>query len=210
MATVDAATAVDAAVVVPDAAVAMVTPIDAGPTRRRDAGPVARPDAAAPLPPIDAAPPAVVPDAGVIDAAPARATLAVEMDAWCDLSIDGVDEGRADRKRRYPVDAGRHVVVCSQGRGMPEWRGEVTVAAGGHEVVRGSLLGKVAVTVTVTGGDAVRIDGTRHGNGAEVALRPGRYKVEVLSGSRVVDTAYVSVPRGARCTLRDRPDLGCF
>jgi hypothetical protein len=163
-------------------------------------------------PPIDAAPP---PDARVavaapIDAAPEPATLTLELDAWCDLAIDGADLGRHKAGKTYRVDPGKHTVTCSQGTGMASWSETVTVKAGEQRTLRGSLLAEVEVTIAVSTGDAVRIAGKTHKNGATVTLRQGKVRVEVLKGSDVVETGYLSLPRIAACTLKDRPDLDCY
>lgn len=157
--------------------------------------------------PIDAG---VPPDARMIpiDARPAPATISVQLDAWCDLAIDGADLGRLDRKKKYTVDPGRHRVSCSQGPGMSAWSDVVDLRSGEHRVLRGSLLGEVKVTIRVSG-DQVRVGGTAHANGKTVALRPGRVRVEVLEGGEVVTSGWVSIPRVAACTLTDRPDLDC-
>jgi len=197
---------------VPDA-----PPFDSGPSAprsgRADAG-TRRPriDAAVALPPpVDAAVPA--PDARVempIDAAPAQASLTLELDAWCDLSIDGDDRGRHKRGKTYRVDPGRHTLTCTQGQGLPTWTETITVTAGEQRTVRGQLLADVQVKIAVSGGDSVRIAGKVHKNGATVTLRQGRIRVEVLNGGAVVETANVSLPRIAACTLEHGPDLDCY
>ncbi len=213
----DVRVAIDAAVAA-DAAADLA--LDAALGAPRDGG--GRPlrlDARAPGLPIDAtvlvAPPidAAVAVAPPIDAAPARvelATISVAFDAWCDLAIDGVPRGRADKKQRYEVEPGDHEVVCSQGAGMPEWRGSVKVAAGGHQLVKGSVLGVVRVRVDVKRGDAVTIDGKPHRNGAVVSLKPGNYAIEILSAGATVSSGRIDISRGDECALRDRPDLGCY
>jgi hypothetical protein len=141
---------------------------------------------------------------------PAQGSISIALDGWCDLSIDGASLGRADRKKKYPVDAGTHRIVCTQGKGLARFESSVTVAAGGHETVTGSIFAKVHVTIAVSDGDAVRIDGTRYGNGKTVDLKPGRLRVEILSGSTVVATEHIDLPRVASCTIKDRPDVECY
>ncbi len=213
----------------PDAGIVDAGPEDAGLDATgavADAGPI---DARAPAPPpdarrtirrrpVDAAVAVVVtpPDAAVvvrappIDAAPAPATLTLKMNAWCDLTIDGVAHGRANRNRPIEVSPGRHRVVCSQGPGLGEWSQSVRVAAGEHRVLEGDLLRPVEITVAVTGGDAVRVGGAVHDNGAELRLQPGRYRIDVMAKGSRVGGGWVAIPRVAACTLRDRPELDCY
>ena len=172
------------------------TPVDAAPPDA-DAEPEPVP---VPVPVPDPAPPP--------PAAPA--TLTILLDAWCDLSIDATPLGRADRKKRYPVDPGTHTITCSQGTGMSSWSETVTVAAGEHRTLRGTLLGTVRVTVAVSSGDRVRVGGATYANGDRIDLKPGRVRVEVLRGAEPVTSGWVSLPRIAACTLKDRPDLDCY
>ena len=161
-----------------------------------DAGPVARAPVATPIP----AP----------DAAPARATLSVDIRPWCDLVIDGVSHGRARRDRAIELAPGRHQLVCSQGPGRPSWRQTVTLAPGQHEQLTGSVLQPVRVHVQVSAGNAVRIGGQRHANGAALMLEPGRHRIAVLSGEREVAYDWVPIPAVDACTVRDTPALDCY
>ncbi len=193
--------------VVLDARPAMASAIDAalgkprGDARRAVDAPPSPPDA--PPRPVDAAAPRV--DA----AAPRTGELVLVMDAWCDVTVDGVAKGRADRSKPVPVPVGRHRVTCSQGVGLAAWSGEVDVAADQPTTVRGSLRSEVAVTVAVDG-DRVAIDGATHAVGKTVRLRSGRYRVEVQRGGAVITVGYVDVPRVAACTLRSTPALDCY
>jgi serine/threonine-protein kinase len=169
--------------------------------------------------PRDAAEPMIVvpPDALITidapappDAAVARAHVRIAMDAWCELTIDGVAQGRADRSRSIEVAAGHHVLVCGQGAGRPTWRGEIDLAPGDDQQVVGSLLAPVEVTIDVRGGDRAIVDGAEHPRGAVVQLAPGRHKVEVRSGATVIVRDWVSIPRVAACALREVPNLDCY
>jgi tRNA A-37 threonylcarbamoyl transferase component Bud32 len=204
-----AAAAADAAAVpAADAATAAASaPIDAGRHHKAtvDAG------VALPQPPPDAAPHVVAPPPpDAAPAPPAQGSITLVLDAWCDLSIDGTSLGRLDKKKSYPVDPGSHEIVCTQGQGLATFTQTVTVAAGAHKTVKGSLLGVVHVTVAVSGGDAVRIAGATHANGATVDLKPGRFRIEVMQGGTSVTSGYIDLPRIASCTLKDRPDLDCY
>jgi len=158
----------------------------------------------APLVP-DAAPPADEPVAAPL---PARLTLV--MDAWCDVSVDGVDHGRADRRRPIVLPAGPHRVVCRQGPGLGGWSDLLTLTPGEDRTVTGSVLRPVVVIVGVEGGDAVAIDGKAYRRGATARLRPGRYRVAITRGGREVTAGWVSVPRVESCALRDVPELDCY
>ena len=132
------------------------------------------------------------------------------MDAWCELSIDGVAHGRADRSRAIELAPGHHELVCAQGAGRPSWRGAIDLGPGQDRVVSGSLLAPVDVTIDVRGGDRAIVDGTSHPRQAVVRLAPGRHKVEVRDGERVIARGWVSVPRVAACALRETPELDCY
>lgn len=214
-----AAPALDAAlapgVVIMDAAPVAEDP-DAAATRSSPARPVRRP----PRRRIDAAP---EPDSGAraivlptdpIDAAPPparRGRLVIDPDVpWCNLTIDGTSHGQIRGRESIDIAVGRHTVVCAQGA-LASWSGTARVKAGETTRIAPVLLAKVAVTVAVKGGDAVRIGGVRHPNGATVSVRPGQLNVEVLRQGVVVDRAWVSVSSQAKsCQLRDKPQLGCF
>ncbi len=161
--------------------------------------------------PVDAGPVArVAVPAPALDAAPARATLSVNIRPWCDLVIDGVSHGRARRDRAIEIAPGRHQLVCSQGPGRPSWRQTVTLAPGEHQQLTGSVLQPVRVHVQVAGGNAVRIGGQRHANGADLTLEPGRHRIAVLSGEREVAYDWVPIPAVEACTVRDTPALDCY
>ncbi|MCE9574240.1 MAG: protein kinase [Deltaproteobacteria bacterium] len=178
---------------------------------RKDAGPREVRDAALALVSADApSPDAALAVITVPDAAPAPAHVRVAMDAWCELTIDGVAHGRADRSRAIELAAGHHELVCGQGAGRPSWRGAIDLAPGQDREVSGSLLAPVDVTIDVRGGDRAIVDGTAHARQAVVRLAPGRHKVEVKSGDRVIASGWVSVPRVAACALRETPELDCY
>ncbi|MBP6630799.1 MAG: serine/threonine protein kinase [Kofleriaceae bacterium] len=204
----DAATAAVDAIPGADRVDARPGRADAG--RGVDAGSplvAARVDAAAPLVPVDAAAPPTPP----ADAAPAApATLRVVMDAWCELSIDGAPAGRVDGTgREVEVRPGRHQLVCSQGKGLAEWRGEATARAGAVTTVRGALLAEVEVVVQLDAGDHVVVDGVAVKVGEQLRVLPGRHRVEVRSGEKRLSSSWVEIPRVRRCILKASPRLGC-
>jgi serine/threonine-protein kinase len=215
----DAAVSFDAAIAVADetidaAARVATAPVDAHaaatkrhpPTRIRKR----RPDASVRVVtvPVDAAAPRPV--AAPPDAAPAMASIELELNAWCDLSIDGRSMGRAKRGKRYRLRAGPHQLVCSQGRGLGHWERSIRLRPGEHRKVVGSVIAPVAVRVAVTRGDGVRIGGTYYGNGVRATLRPDRYRVDVYAAGKKLTGRWVTIPRGGGCTLRDTPRLGCY
>jgi hypothetical protein len=160
---------------------------------------------------VDAAPAVVMPvdaAAPVIDAAPAPARVTFAFDTWCELVIDDLPRGRADREREVVLGPGRHRASCSQGPGLGAWSETVEVRAGQVRRVEGTLLAPVEVTIDA--GDAVRISGQTIRSGDRIVLRPGRYRVEIVVGGRARAPVYVSIPRVARCTLRDRPAVDCY
>jgi hypothetical protein len=155
---------------------------------------------AAPLfaPPVDAPP------------APATARVSFVFDTWCNLVVDRVDRGRADRELAVELDAGHHTATCSQGPGLETWSGTVDVKAGVAKRVTGTLIEPVDVLIAV--GDSVRIDNDRDARprGTHIKLKPGSRRIEVIVGGHVKTTAYVRIPRVPSCTLRDKPPLDCF
>ncbi|WP_428267146.1 protein kinase domain-containing protein [Haliangium sp.] len=183
------------------------------PQRDQEPAQAAAPEPAATPP----EPAASTPDAGTpppTTTAPAEpapaASITVDIRPWCDLSIDGVNHGRADRNRVISLAPGRHSLVCSQGPGRAAWLETISLAPGQRLDLRGSVLQPVRVRVQVGGGDQVRIGDEVHPNGAEIELTPGRYRIAVLADGRQVGRAWVSIPAVRSCTVRDRPALDCY
>ena len=143
-----------------------------------------------------------------VPAAPAQ--ISISMDAWCDVSIDGVGHGRADSKAVFDVAAGHHTIACEQGAGLGSWHEAIDVAAGERRVVTGSIHQSVRVHISVTHGDSVTIAGTSYRVGETATLRPGRYRIDVVAGGATQTGGWVSVPGVGECTLRDAPTLDCF
>lgn len=83
------------------------------------------------------------------------------------------------------------------------------MASGETRRVAGELRMEVAVTVEVSG-TAVTLDGKAYGNRERLSLRNGRHHVAVRGPSGELVSGWVSVPRVARCTLRDQPVLDCY
>lgn len=161
------------------------------------------------LPTPDAGPP---PAMGV-DAAtakPSPATIHLQVNVWCNLTVDGRAAGQIVHEKSLTLAPGRHRLACSQGRGMPSWAQTLTVAAGETRTVAAAVLAEVPVKVTVTRGDAVEIRGHRHATGAIVALSPDRYRVTILDHGRAIAGGWVTVPRAAKaCTLGNDLRLAC-
>jgi serine/threonine-protein kinase len=195
-ATVAAATSADAAVAIVAATPPDAAPVAGGrpPRRVADAGVALvtlAPDAA-PAPPLFAARP---------DAGPAVAWLDVHITPWCALTVDGVDHGRVQGKRRLELAPGKHRLVCTGGGGTVVTR-DVDLAAGATDVWKDSVLATIAVTVQARA-DVVRIDGVRYRKGDVARVGQGQHRVELLENEKVVDQKYL--PITVACTLRDTP-----
>ncbi|HRC54782.1 MAG TPA: hypothetical protein PKU97_02615, partial [Kofleriaceae bacterium] len=146
--------------------------------------------------------------------APASAPAALgsvtfAMDAWCELVLDGLARGRADRGHAISLPAGQHQAECSQGPGLGRWRGSFEVKEGQHLRITGELRAEVSVEVAVSG-SAVSVDGVVLANGRQVKLHNGRHRVTVRQGERELSSGWVSIPRVSRCVLRDQPLLDCY
>ncbi len=209
-----------------DAATATATATDAatgtatdGPLitlRPRDGGPRPATSDAPTAPIVDAptmaiAPPIDAPTAPPIDAPPAApqpGRIAFVFDTWCDLVIDGEPRGRADRMREVRLAPGRHEAICSQGAGLSSWSQTIEVTAGEVRRIEGTLLRPVEVVIDA--GDRVRIGTASAARGETLTLRPGRYRVEITTGSHKAPPVYVDIPRVARCTLRSSPRVDCY
>ena len=193
-----------------------VSSLDAG-RGRVDAGRVASIaiDAARATIAVDAAvitaivPPDAAPLPPPIDAAPALVAVTFAFDTWCNLTVDDVARGRADKTLVVRLAPGAHTAACSQGAGLGSgWSRTIAIGPGAPARIEGDLLARVEWLVGV--GDAVRIDGATVARGGALAVRAGRHRVEILIGGKVTQTAWVSASGAARCTLRDQPALDCY
>jgi serine/threonine-protein kinase len=185
------ATSVDAAIA--DASV-MDARIDAPPRTRPDAAPRDAAIDAAPFgdPPIEFVPPKVPPDAG-----PQFGSILVKNDTWCQVKIDGADQGRISKKP-IRVEVGHHVVTCEQ-PGMHVWTKEIDVAANAVATVEGFMLETVAVKLDT---DAT-IDGVPYKAGSVARLKVRRYRVVAGGTTQFIDIKVA-------CSLRTSPELGCY
>lgn len=139
----------------------------------------------------------VLPDGhGVEPAAVQRGTIRVSNDTWCDVTIDKVTLGRADRA--YPVEVGHHVVTCAQG-GTRAWTREVDVVANGTATATGAMLSTFTIHFAV---DATW-NGQGFAKGATTTAKPGQYSLQVSGAKKFVAVA-------ASCEVRDRPELDCY
>jgi hypothetical protein len=208
----DAAPAIaDAAVLEPDAAIideprdADVTPdAVAKPPRdaalaKRDAATLEQPDAGvavAVTPPDAATIFTVPPDAAAAPTGEAKITIT--NDTWCDVSIDGVSRGRvalANAKLIVTLPAGHHVITCEQPGLNAKWTREVDIEDGKPFQVRGTLLSSTDVTIAITTGDRVQLDGTYYPRGSVVKVKPGRYRGLVFQGTQGGVGGFVDIPR---------------
>ena len=168
-----------------DAAVATVA---------RDAPAVAVAIDAAPEPPVDATP-AVTP----VDAAADSGSITVMNDTWCEVTVDGVAQGRTVGSRktlRLPV--GRHTIGCAQPGINTGWQRDVDVIAGKVTPVVGALLAEVEVTMAITG-NAVQINGTHYPRGMVAKLKPGRYRAVIEGGA----AGWLTIPSTSACRLHE-------
>ena len=176
---------------VPDAPRAR--PVDAGVRTRIDAALAVELDAAVPVD----APPASPPP----DAAEAMATLIVENDVWCYVTIDGVAHGKLPQPKGFAVTAGRHAVHCEQ-TSERKWDDTVVLAPGDTRTVRHEMLAPIAVTIGV---DEAIIDGASHLRGEVLHLKTGRHGFS----RRGEATKYTTITTS--CTLQVRgPDFDCY
>ncbi len=152
-------------------------------------------DAAAPAPAIDAASPVLV-------------AVTFSFDTWCNLTVDDLARGRANKVVVVRLAPGRHPAACSQGPGLGSWSRTIEVVDGAPARVEGDLLPTVEVVVAV--GDEVRIDGVAVARGRSLAVKLGPHRVDVVVAGKVVTTARLTIPGVARCTLRDQPALDCY
>jgi hypothetical protein len=186
--------------------------IDAGLARETDAGTRARPDAALARE-IDAGvrtkpdgAMAAMPDAGSlpidaaviappIDAAPAKATLVVTNNVWCDVFVDGAKRGQFQpgRPLRIDVDVGSREVTCSQSTTAgASWTKSVD-AKPGEQAVKGVFDMTVEIKLDI----ATTVEGTPYPAGSIVKVKRGQVKI----GEKYV-------PIAGPCTVRK--DLACY
>ncbi len=125
-----------------------------------------------------------------------RGTIRVSNDTWCDVTIDKVMVGRADRV--YPVDVGHHVVTCAQG-GVRAWTREVDVVAHATATATGTMLSTFTIHFAV---DATW-NGQTFAKGATTTAKPGQYSLQVGDVKKFVAVA-------GSCEIRDRPELDCY
>jgi serine/threonine-protein kinase len=158
----------------------------------------------------EATPPAPEPDAApAVDKEPEKildATVTVEMDTWCDLSVDGASAGRITKSKSVTLRPGTHRIACANNQ-LGTWKQEVALAAGEKKTVKGTLVPSFAVTVRLAGGTEVLIDRQKVGNGGTRQLKRGSHRIEVVRLGKVVDSAWVDLSKA--CTLVDRPAIAC-
>ncbi len=162
---------------------------------------------AVPPPPVrvDAAPPVEK----TPDRPPADARLTVEMDTWCQLSVDREAKGQLTKRLSVTVRPGRREIACYNSELAQTWRKTVDLAPGETRTLTGTLLPELAVVVSLSQGEAVRIDkGKVVSSGATARLKRGTHRIEIMRGGEVIDSRYLGV--SAACTLRDRPEISCI
>jgi len=152
----------------------------------------------------------VVIDAAPVEKAPEKenpATLTVQMDTWCDLTIDGENRGRAANAKTVALRPGRHALACENGALKQTWTQSVELAAGEKKTVKGTLVPTFAVKVSLVEASEVLIDRQTVGNGGSLRLKRGRHRVEVRRLGKAIGTAWLDLSKP--CTLVDRPAITC-
>ncbi len=175
---------------------------------KRDAGvTIAPPDAAVALPP-DAAAVMVPPDAAAVE----DGSIVVSNDTWCDVTVDGVPRGQiktASTKLTITLPPGRHTVVCAQAGLKVSWTRDIVVEGGRSAPVGGTLLIAIDVTVAITTGDRIEVDGRSYPRGSVLRLKAGRYRGTVFAGSKAGVAGFFDIPR-INCRLHEvGPSLAC-
>jgi serine/threonine-protein kinase len=140
---------------------------------------------------------------------PRKGALILAIRPWCNATVDGKPVGRSPNNNPISVSAGRHKVVCRQGKSGPSYSKTVRVRPGKTVRVVGSVLGRVRVTVRLSSSDlTVNIGGVTYRRGTH-RLQAGRHRVVLLKKGVPMTTRWISFPPGGGCTLRDRPYLSC-
>jgi serine/threonine-protein kinase len=194
----DAALAIDAT--------ELALELDVG-LRGRDAGSARRAvdaaraiDALVATVPVDAAPEPVV----QLDAAAlGEGKLLVVNDTWCEVSVDGVLQGRLNaQKKLLTLPAGTHVITCAQPGINPGWSRTIEIQPGKVAQVQGTMLATVDVKIQITG-DTIQIAGTHYPSGATAKLKPGRYRAVVMHGGKGGVAGWLDIPR-VSCLLHEQ------
>jgi hypothetical protein len=145
---------------------------------------------------------AVAPDAALPEAVPVpeavqHGSLRVKNDTWCDVTIDKLPVGRADKA--YVVDAGHHTVTCAQPGMRRSWTREVDVGAQQAVTVVGTMLTAVTIRFEL---EAIW-NGRPFATGSSTLAAPGQYSLQVGDLKRFVGVT-------TACTVRAQPELGCY
>ena len=152
-------------------------------------------------PTVTAAPVAI--DAGTALVAHATATLAVQNDTWCTVSIDGAPAGKIVARGKplaLTVQAGTHRVECRQDATGLAWTRTVDAVAGTRVPVIGTLLASTQVVLGIAG-DHATIDGARFARGATATVTGGQHRARVLKAGQVVAEGWFTAT--AKCRLHE-------
>ena len=185
----DAAPEPDAVQLLEDARVQVAR--DAALAKRDAAVAVAPPDVA--VEPPDAPAVTLPPDAPIVVE---DGSIVVSSDSWCAVSVDGVK--RADLKGAgqavtIKLSAGPHTVLCEKPGIDPGWTKTITVEGGKQQVVTGTSLKQVNVTIAITTGDRIEIAGRSVARGSKTQLKASRYTATVWSGDKRGITGFFDV-----------------
>ena len=132
---------------------------------------------------------------------------AINLNVFCDIRVDGKAWGRSPMPRPRSIPAGSHRVVCRNPVTGKKYDQTIQVRSGQLRRLRHSLLARTRVTVRLTRSTSILIGSVAYRPGSTKMI-PGRYRYELLKGSKVVARGWISIPPG-RCTLVDSPKPVC-
>jgi serine/threonine-protein kinase len=162
----------------------------------------------APVPsPSPSPPPSPPPSSSPSSVTPAstRATLVVAIAPWCDLSVDGVAQGRTPQT--LTLAPGGHKISCVNPASGHRLTRELELAPGERRELRERLYPMVRLQPRLARGDHFSVDGGA-ATATAIEVEPGRRRVTLYKAGTEVDTRYVDVPP-LGCLLTDVPRLAC-
>jgi hypothetical protein len=143
----------------------------------------------------------------IVDAAPPPlprlGRLIVSYGPWCTLFVDDKKVGTSPMRNALEVSPGRHKIRCVDHAGGVR-QATVNVVAGKLTTLRDEIQ-KVKIRVSLTRGDAIKIEGKTYR--ADFTVRPNRYRVNLYRGEKELEGSYLNLFRP--CHLKDTPRLTC-
>src|SRR5471032_2014015 len=103
------------------------------------------------------------------------ATLIVDNDVWCTITIDGKGYGDKLVHKPIPITATHHSVHCEQSA-KRKWDDVVDLAPGETRTLHHVMQSVVGVTIAV---DGATISGVAHRRGEVVELKADRYQIGI-------------------------------